>query len=94
MPKNPSISDSSRNIQSTPPRCMPIARSVPISRVRSRIAIHIVFMMPMTTIAIRIVIRMAVRPCSACIVHIMNDSSSSQLVTSSFWPVQSSRATD
>ena len=32
---------------------MPIARSVPISRVRSRMAIHIVFMMPMTMMATR-----------------------------------------
>ena len=30
---------------------------------------------------------------AAVSVHIMNDSSSSQVVTSSFWPVQSSRFT-
>ena len=35
-----------RNMASTRARCMPMARSVPISRVRSRMAIHRVFMMP------------------------------------------------
>ena len=49
--------DSSRNIHATERRCMPIARSVPISRVRSRMAIHMVFMMPMTMIAIRMMMR-------------------------------------
>ena len=73
---------------------MPIARSVPISRVRSRIAIHIVFMMPMMMIAIRMTIRTKDSPCSAFSVQVMNEISSSQLVTSSFCPVQSSRATD
>jgi hypothetical protein len=90
----PSISDSSRNIHSTSRRCMPIARNVPISRVRSRIAIHMVFMMPMMTMAIRMTISTADSPCSAFSVQVMNEISSSQFVTSSFCPVQSSRATD
>ena len=90
----PSISDSSRNIHSTSRRCMPMARSVPISRVRSRMAIHIVFMMPMTMIAIRMTISTTDSPCSAFSVQVMNEISSSQLVTSSFCPVQSSRSTD
>ncbi len=73
---------------------MPIARSVPISRVRSRIAIHIVFMIPMMTIASRMTISTTVSPWSAFSVQVMNEISSSQLVTSSFCPVQSSRVTD
>ena len=80
----PSMIDSSRNIQSTSRRCMPIARRVPISRVRSRIAIHIVFMIPMMMIAIRIAISTADMPWSALSVQVMNEISSSQLVTSSF----------
>ena len=72
---------------------MPMARSVPISRVRSRIAIHMVFMMPVTTIATRMINKSAVRPFKRSRVQVMNDSSSSQVVTSSFWPVQSSRLT-
>ena len=74
---------------------MPIARSVPISRVRSRMAIHIVFMMPMTMMATRMTISTHGQPLAApCSVHIMNEISSSQVVTSSFCPVQSSRLTD
>ena len=73
---------------------MPMARSVPISRVRSRMAIHMVFMMPMMMMAIRIAIRTTDMPCSAFSVQVMNEISSSQFVTSSFCPVQSSRATD
>jgi len=92
--RRPSISDSSRNIHSTSRRCMPIARSVPISRVRSRMAIHMVFMMPMTMMAIRMAIRTVDSTCSAVSVQLMNEISSSQLVTSSFCPVQSSRETD
>ena len=87
--------DSSRNIQSTSRRCMPIARRVPISRVRSRIAIHIVFMMPMMMIAMQDRDQDDRHPLQApCSVQVMNEISSSQEVTSSFWPVQSSRATD
>jgi hypothetical protein len=71
-------------MRATPTRCIPIARSAPISRVRSRIAIQSVFMMPVTTMPIRITMSRTLRPWSAFIVHIMKDSSSSQVVTSSF----------
>ena len=93
VPSSPSSSDSTRNIRATAPRCMPMARRVPISRVRSRMAIHIVFMIPATRMAIRMISSTVDSPCSACSVHIMNDSSSSQVVTSSFCPVHSSRFT-
>ena len=70
-----------------------MARKVPISRVRSRMAIHMVFMMPVTTMAIRIVSSTSLRTLSTFSVHVRNETSSSQVVTSSFCPVQSSRAT-
>jgi hypothetical protein len=80
-------------MRATARRCMPMARRVPISRVRSRMAIHMVFMIPATTMATRMIINTKVNPCRACSVHIMKDSSSSQVVTSSFCPVHSSRLT-
>ena len=42
------------NMASTRARCIPMARRVPISRVRSRMAIHIVFIRPTTMITSRI----------------------------------------
>ena len=43
-----------------------MARRVPISRVRSRMAIHMVFMMPVTTMAMRMISSTVDSPCSAC----------------------------
>ena len=73
---------------------MPSARSVPISRVRSRMAIQRVFMIPteMTTSSTKMSRKESAL--SASTVHFMKEISSSQLVMSSFCPDQPSRATD
>ena len=63
---------------------MPMARSVPISRVRSRMAIHMVFMMPMPTMHMRIVMSTRVSQRMASRTQVMNEISSSHVVTSSF----------
>ena len=62
VPANPSRPASRRNSSSTFRRCIPIARRVPISRVRSRIAMASVFRIPITTMTSRMKMRMPVMP--------------------------------
>ena len=65
---------------------MPMARSVPISRVRSRMAIHSVFMMPTAMMTSSTNDQHAGEAVEALMVHLTKEISSSQLVMSSFCP--------
>src|SRR5262249_7967501 len=81
--ERPSTSASVTNIQSTRERCIPIARRVPTSRVRSRTAIHIVYITQTAMITSRTKVSAPVNTLRAVTVYITNEISSSQLVTSS-----------
>ena len=65
QPTSPRSEVSSRNSQSTLRRCMPMARSVPISRVRSRMAMARVFRIPTTITTMRMMTRSPVTTWSA-----------------------------
>ena len=74
---------------STPRRLIPMARKVPISRVRSRTAIHRVFMMPKAMITVRTKTRINEMESMAVNTHSMKETSSFQMVKSSFCPSNS-----
>ena len=72
---------------------MPMARRVPISRVRSRMAMARVFTIPTATMTMSTVTSTFPSQVTAVTIQERKLISSSQVVTSSFCPVQSSAFT-
>ena len=92
-PPRPNSAVSSTKSHRTFRRCIPMARRVPISRVRSRMAMAMVLKMPMSTTMRSTPTTIPETSCTPFTNWVNWPISSEAVVTSSFWPIQSSLGT-